>query len=1008
MKPQISRRDFLKASGGATGLFVTAGLFRGPLDFLAKSSIKGVTARWGQETTTVCPYASCGCGLICFTDGNELVRVEGDPDHPINRGSVCPKGAGLAQIHNNDRRLDKVLYRAPGGTEWQEKSWDFALDKIANRIAQTRDANWVANGRNGSIVNRTEAIASVGGAALNNEECYLLVKMLRALGLVYIENEARIGHASSIAALTETIGRGGMTNHWTDIRNTDCVMAIGANPAENHPSSFIHVGIARERGAKLISVDPRFTRTSAQADIYSQIRSGTDVAFIGGLIKYVIDSIEADSANYNMAYITDYTNAAFLINPNFKGPVDLDGVFSGYNDAARKYSKSSWSYQTDSAGIPIKDTTLKNPDCVFQLLKKHFARYTTPMVSNTTGSPVATLEEIYQTYSATGAPGKSGTIMYAMGTAQHSNGTQMIRSYAILQLLLGNIGVAGGGLNTLRAEANAQGSTDHCLLFDVLPGYLQAPVSSDRTLNVHLERVTPESNDTRSANWWSNYPKYIISLLKAWWGDAATAGNEFAYHNLPKADAGKDYSWISIFEAMYANNIVGFMDWGLNPAVGGSNINMTYQAMEKLDWLVVTDLWETETAAFWKRPGANPTSIPTEVFLLPAAASYEKEGSVTNSGRWMQWQNKAVNAPGDARSDLWIINQLMKRIQELYAADGGPGASAITDLTWDYGNDPDAHDVAKEINGYDLTSNQVISGFDRLKNDGTTSSGNWLYSGSYTEEGNMAARRDKDPGGFGINLYPRWGWCWPDNRRIMYNRASVDSYGQPWDEERAVIQWNPILKQWKGDVPDGDWPPMAVDPAGSKHPFIMLPDGHGHIFGPGLADGPFPEHYEPWESPVENPFSGTQNNPALKVWQGPMDLKGTVVEYPIVCTTFRVGEHWQSGQTTRNLPWMVEMMPEMYVEISEELAAEKGISSSNSVTVKSARGQVTAKALVTKRLKPLRLNGQTVHEIALPWHWGFMGLSSGDSANVLSPNVGDANCAIPEYKAFLINLERAA
>ena len=800
-----------------------------------------------------------------------------------------------------------------------------------------------------------------------------------------------------------------MTNHWNDIANADVMMAIGSNPAENHPAAFGHITIAKERGAKLISVDPRFTRTSAKADIYCPLRSGTDIAFIDGMIKYVLEDIEANPGNYNMIYITEYTNAPYLINADFKGPADLDGLFSGYNEETRKYDKSTWKYQVGSDGIPLKDKTLKNPNCVFQIMKKHYGRYTPTVVSQITGCDEATFLEATRTYAASGATGKSGTIMYAMGTTQHTVGTQNVRSYAILQLLLGNIGVAGGGINAMRGESNVQGSTDHCLLYHYLPGYLGVPTNADSTLAKYLERLTPTTTDPNSANWWGNYPKYITSLLKAWYGDAAAAGNDFAFSNLPKIQSGKDYSHIALFEAMDADVIKGLMVWGQNPAVGGPDANLERRAMGKLDWMIVADIWHTETANFWKRPGVNPADIKTEVLLLPALGSYEKEGSVTNSGRWMQWRWKGAEGPPEAHDDLWMQDKIMKRLQALYAAEGGPLAQAITNLTWDYGDGhPDVHLVAREINGYDLTTGKLMGSFSGLKNDGTTSSGNWLYCNSYTEDGNMAARRDSTPDMFNIGLYPKWGWAWPVNRRIIYNRASVDLDGNPWDPEQPVIKWNPAKGEsggWDGDVPDGGWPPINVNPSGTRWPFIMLAEGHARLFGAGRAEGPMPEHYEPWESPVSNIISSQQINPAINVWRP--EERGDASKFPIVCSTYRVCEHWQGGQMTRNMPWVIEAQPEPFVEMSEELALEKGITNGERVIVESARGKIEVVAIVTKRLKPFKINGSIVHEVGIPWHWGFIGLSTGASANELTPHVGDANTTIPEFKAFLVDVRKA-
>jgi len=800
-----------------------------------------------------------------------------------------------------------------------------------------------------------------------------------------------------------------MTNHWNDIANADVIMAIGANPAENHPASFGHIMDAKDKGAKLISVDPRFTRTSSKADIYAPLRSGTDIAFIGGMIKYVLDDIDNNPQNYNPTYITEYTNASYLINPGFEGPADLEGLFSGYagdsnetDGSKRKYDKSTWQWQKDSQGIPLRDKTLKDPNSVFQLLKKHFARYTPSMVNAIVGTPEDTFLDVCRTYAATGKPGKAATIMYAMGTTQHTYGAQNIRSYCILQLLLGNIGISGGGINALRGESNVQGSTDHCLLFHILPGYLKVPQSIDGSLAEFLERSTPKSEDPLSLNWWQHTPKYMVSLLKAWYGDDATAGNEFGFHYLPKIQAGQNYSHIALFEAMDEGIIKGLMCWGQNPAVGGPNANLERRAMDKLDWLLVADMWQTETANFWQRPGANPANIQTEVFLLPAKSSYEKEGSVTNSSRWSQWRYTCADAPGEAEEDLYMLTMIYRKLKSLYQAEGGPNAEAITNLTWDYGSGhPDVHKVAKEINGYDLTTGKLLPSFGKLKADGTTTSGNWLYCASYTEDGNMAARRDPVDTS-GIGLFSNWAWCWPVNRRIIYNRASVDLDGKPWDSEHPVIKWNEATRKWDGDVPDGGAPPMNQ---GGYYPFIMKPEGHSRLYGPGMAEGPLPEHYEPWEAPIANPMSKQQNNPAFKIWRA--SEQGTTDKYPIVCSTYRVSEHWQGGQMTRNCSWLIEMQPEPFCEMSEELAADRGINNGDRVIVESARGQVDVVALVTKRFKPFKMNGSIVHQVGVIWHWGYTGLSTGDSANVLTPHVGDANTMIPEYKAFLVEVRKA-
>ena len=769
-------------------------------------------------------------------------------------------------------------------------------------------------------------------------------------------------------------------------------MIIGSNAAENHPISFKWVTKAMENGAKLISIDPRFTRTSSRADIYAPLRSGTDIALMGGIINYVLQN-----GLYNKDYIVDHTNASFLVNPGFGFE---DGLFSGYNNKKRKYDKKSWQYQLDEKGIPKIDKTLKDPNCVFQLLKEHFSRYTLEKVAGTTGTSPEMIVKIAKTYGATGQNGKSGTIMYAMGTTQHTVGTQNIRTYAMLQLLLGNMGVAGGGINALRGESNVQGSTDHAILFHIIPGYLKAPRSENQTLDQYLEAWTPMSKDPKSANWWQHTPKYMVSLLKAFWGDKAKKDNEFCYQYLPKV--GANYSHISLFQAMYDGLTNGLICMGQNPAVGGPNVYKERKALQKLDWLVSVDLWETETAAFWDDPDVNPKEIKTEVFMLPAAASMEKEGSITNSGRWSQWRYMAVHPPGDAKSDLWILDRLYKELKKLYASEGGSFPDPIVNLNWDYGQgeEPDVHTVAKEINGYDLKTGKLLPSFGKLKDDGSTSSGNWLYCASYTEKGNMAARRDPTDAANNIGLHPNWSWCWPVNRRIIYNRASCDLEGKPYAPHKWVVKWTGPETKWAGDVPDGGWPP------GEKHSFIMKPEGHARLFGFGLADGPFPEHYEPVESPMKNPFSSIQNNPAIVIWAKEMDDIGDSNRYPIIATTYRVTEHWQAGQMTRNNPWLVELMPDMFVEMSKSLAEEKNINNGDKVRITTARGGITAYAVVTDRFKPFKLNGKILQEIGIPWHYGYKGLAKGCSANCLTPHVGDANTMIPEFKAFLCDLEK--
>ncbi len=806
-----------------------------------------------------------------------------------------------------------------------------------------------------------------------------------------------------------------MTNHWIDIGNSDCILIMGSNAAENHPISFKWVTKAMKEGATLISVDPRFTRTSSKADIYTPLRPGTDIAFLGGMINYILSN-----ELYFKEYVAYYTNCCFILNDKYSFK---DGLFAGYNPKTRTYDKSYWAFVKDKNGIPKKDHTLKHPRCVFQQLKNHYSRYTLDKVSAITGTPKEDLLKIYKTYAATGKPDKAGTIMYAMGWTQHTVGVQNIRAMAIIQLLLGNMGVAGGGVNALRGESNVQGSTDHCLLWHIWPGYLKTPRASNTTLEAYNKKWTPTTKDPLSANWWGNYPKYSVSFLKSMFGEKATAKNDFGYDWMPKVDDGKSYSWLDLFDEMYKGKFTGFFAWGQNPACSGANANKNREALGKLDWLVNVNIFENETGSFWKGPGMDPKKIKTEVFFLPCAVSVEKEGSITNSGRWMQWRYKAVEPLGDCRPDGDIMVELFNKIRDLYKKEGGAYPEPILSLKWDYTTKGkyDPHKVAKEINGYflkDVTvkgkkfkKGTLVPSFAYLQADGSTSSGNWLYCQSYNEKGNNAARRnpvDKS----GIGLFSEWSWCWPVNRRIIYNRASVDRYGNPWNKKKPVIRWTG--KKWVGDVPDGGWPPMLtkdgkLNPK-TKYPFIMKPQGHAHVFGPGRADGPFPEHYEPLECPVsKNLMSSQLHNPTIKLFSTDADKyeKTCDPRYPYVCTTYRVTEHWQTGVLTRWQPWLLECQPQLFCEMDEELAKLKGIKNADKVIVESPRGKVEAVAIVTKRLRPLKVEGAVVHQVGLPYHYGWVHpKDGGDSANLLSPSVGDPNTKIPETKAFMVNVRK--
>jgi formate dehydrogenase major subunit len=789
-----------------------------------------------------------------------------------------------------------------------------------------------------------------------------------------------------------------MTNHYIDFRNADVILNMGSNVAENHPVSFKWVQAAKDKGALFIHVDPRFTRTSTKADIFVRLRSGTDIAFLGGMIKYILDN-----NLYDEFYVKNYTNASFIVNPNYGFD---DGLFSGYDPNKRVYDQKTWALEKDEKGIPKRDMSLQDPRCVFQLLKKHYSRYTPEKVTQITGTPMDDLLKVYKAYGSTGSPDKAGTILYAMGWTQHTVGVQNIRTMSMIQLLLGNMGIAGGGVNALRGESNVQGSTDQALLYHIIPAYMPTPRAQWATL-ADYNKTTPASKDPRSANWWKNRPKYVVSLLKSMYGDKATKDNDFGYSWMPKLEPAQDASWLNLFDEMYKGAFTGFFAWGMNPACSSANAGKVRQAITKLDWMVNVNVFDNETGSFWKGPGMSPKKIKTEVFQLPCAAFMEKEGSITNSGRWSQWRYKAANPPGEAEPDGDIMYKLFKKVQDLYKKDKGAFPEPILNLKWDYETNGhfDIHKVAKEINGYDLTAGKLLPSFVALKDDGTTSSGNWLFCGSYTEAGNMAARRKKDDP-TGLGLYPGWAWCWPVNRRIIYNRASVDLDGNPRNPNRAVIKWDAAAKKWVGDVPDGGWPPMGTE---GFYPFIMKPDGVASIFGPGLKDGPFPEHYEPLECPIEkNLMSGQRINPVIKIFEGGPDTFATCnPKYPFVCTTYRVTEHWQTGVLTRWLPWLIEAEPQIFCEMSIELGKLRGIKNGDKVTVETPRGKLWAVAIVTSRVKPFNIAGQTIHQIGVPWHFGWLyPKDGGESANLLTPTVGDPNTMIPESKAFMANVSK--
>ena len=801
-----------------------------------------------------------------------------------------------------------------------------------------------------------------------------------------------------------------MTNHWIDIKNSDAVLIIGSNAAEHHPVAFKWIMRAKDNGAALMHVDPKFSRTSARCDFHVPLRSGTDIPFLGGMISYILEN-----GLYFKEYVNKYTNAAFVVGKDF---AFNDGLFSGYDPATRTYDKSTWVMEQGPDGGPLLDPTFRNERCVINMMRKHYSRYTLKNVSDVTGVSQENLLKVYETYCATGKPDKAGTILYALGWTQHTVGVQNIRTSTLIQLLLGNIGVAGGGINALRGEPNVQGSTDHALLYHIIPGYNAMPRAPWQTLAEYQKANTPVTTIKNSANWWGNRPKYVVSLLKGWFGDEATPENDFCYGYLPKLEPGVDYSYMYVIDKMYKDQIRGGFIFGVNPANSFSNTNKVRAALDKLDWLVCSEIHHSETTDNWKRPDVDPKTQKTEVFLLPSAHRIEKEGTISNSGRWLQWFDQAVKPAGEARNFADIHVPLFNAIRALYKAEGGIFPEPILKMHWT--DTFLAEEWTKRINGFfwadtkvgDKTykRGQLVPAFGVLKDDGSTSSLNWVYAGSYTEEdGNKSKRRDasQTPMQEKIGLFPNWSWCWPVNRRILYNRASVDENGKPWNPGKAVIAWE--NGKWVGDVPDGPWPPMADQEKG-KLPFIMMKDGYANFFGPGVADGPFPEHYEPAETPLSrHPFSNQLSSPVYKFHTSDLDKIAPPADpnYPYVLTTYSLTEHWCGGGETRNVPNLLEAEPQLYVEMSHELAKEKGIKNGDGVILESPRGRVEAIAMVTIRIRPFTIMGKTVHLVGMPFAFGWTTPKCGDSTNRLTVGAYDPNTTIPESKACCVNLRKA-
>jgi formate dehydrogenase major subunit len=903
-----------------------------------------------------------------------------------------------------------------------------------------------------------------------------------------------------VPGLGTSYGRGGATTFAMDLKNSDSILIMGSNMAECHPVAFRWVMQAKTRSgnpATLIHADPRFTRTSAMANIYAPLRAGSDIVFLGALINFVLEHHEpilrkdeserTPRERFFADYLVHYTNAATLITEEFKDTEDSDfsGVFAGLDTEKRQYDVKKWRYETEPPGEkgtenpggkptegrphsfsgqvgklvgppPKTDPKLEHERCVWQILRRHYHRYTPELVEQACGTPRETFIKVAETLLNNAGPDRTGAICYAVGWTQHTVGVQMIRAAAVLQLLLGNIGRPGGGILALRGHATIQGSTDIATLYNLLPGYLPAPDARRRndTLSDYID------TETSATSYWSNFPKFIVSELRAWFGDDATADNDYAYDYLPKNIG--DHSHLPMMVQMSKGTIEGFFAMGQNPAVGGQNASFQRQALAKLKWLVVRDLYETETASFWKdspevKNGTlKPEEIATEVFFLPAAAVAEMDGSFTNTQRLVQWHERAADPPGDARSDIWFTYHLGRRLKELYKDSKEKRDRPILSLVWDYmdekanerwavKDEPSGALILKEINGYiwpagsrhPVQDGKPLPTFGDLKDDGTTTSGAWIYTGIYKDGKNQAANRHGDDW-----VALGWGFSWPANRRLMYNRCSADPKGNPWPKEarlarqyaaaagegapryRGYVYWDPAAAQGKGqwvglDVPDfvvGKAPTTpakkgaaGVDAHDGASPFIMKADGKGWLFVPnGLVDGPLPTHYEPYESPLSNPVYKQQSNPVALTWPIPGNPYAEVgsPDYPHVLSTYRLTEHHLSGSMSRWLPWLSELQPELFCEISPEHAAELGVRNTEWVVISTPRGSIRAKALVTRRIRPYRLKEKTVHHVGLPWHWGYKGVTTGDVVNNLAALVADPNVTIHEGKVFVCQVRK--
>ena len=806
-----------------------------------------------------------------------------------------------------------------------------------------------------------------------------------------------------------------MTNNWVDIKNANLILVQGGNPAEAHPVGFRWAIEAKKNGAKIIVVDPRFNRTASVADLHAPIRSGSDIAFLMGVIRYLLETNQIQHE-----YVKHYTNASYLVNEGYKFE---DGLFSGFNEEKHSYDKSTWNYQFDENGHPKRDMTLQDPRCVINVLKEHVARYTPEVVENITGVKQKLFLQICEEIGKTSAPNKTMTHLYALGFTEHTIGTQNIRSMAMIQLLLGNIGMPGGGINALRGHSNVQGTTDMGLLPTMLPGYMRLPTEKESSFDQFINAITPKDIVPNQINYYRNTPKFFISMMKTFYGDKATKENSWGFDYLPKVD--RVYDPITHVKMMHDGEMHGWILQGFNVLNSLPNKNKTVAGMSKLKYLIVLDPLQTESSEFWRNFGesneVDSSKIQTEVFRLPTTCFAEEDGSIANSGRWAQWHQKSCDQPGEALPDADIFSMIREEMHKLYKSEGGHGIESFEAMTWNYDipHSPSPTELAKELNGYALEDlydangnlmykkGQLLNAFAHLRDDGTTTSGNWLYVGQWTEKGNQTENRDNsDPSGLGCTL--GWGFAWPANRRVLYSRASWDINGNPWDKHRQLIKWNGKNWNWFDIADYGTQPPGS-----DTRPFMMSAEGVGRLFAVDkINSGPFPEHYEPIESPIDtNPLHpNVVSDPTVRIYKEDREFIGSNKEYPFVATTYRLTEHFHSWTAQSAINIIAQ--PQQFVEIGEKLAEEKGIQKGDMVRITSKRGYIKAVAVVTKRLRALEVNGKTVHHVGIPIHWNMKVLNGkgnrGFSTNTLTPSWGESVTQTPEYKTFLVNVEKIA